>query len=588
MMSSFADVTVITPAYRAAGTIGRALASVAAQTLKPRAVVVVDDGSDDGTTEAAEACRDRLDGIELKVLRQGNAGPGAARNRALAEAETGFVAFLDADDEWLPEKLTRAMAKFDDDSIALVSHNYILARNGHETTIDCTRHFKPNAEIYLSLFLRNFIATSTVVARRDAIRAQGGFDESLLSAQDYQLWLSIAGRPGARIDTFPEVLARCNVTPGSVSSHIGRRRSCAVRILDGQLAALRQRARHPLATALWRTALIAVETWRMHRAAGNASAGWIEFSRLAIDLPRIAFKLVRARRNLLTDTRDDVLEADDDPLARNRQWWERMPMTYADWQGEDRMPRGTGDFESIRELVFANSPFFRERFDMARLKGLRVLDLGCGSGVFSCLLSEAGAEVTAVDLTESAVKLTRESSRIFGCPVRAAQMNAESLGIADASLDYVFSWGVLHHTPEPRRAYGEVARILKPGGSGIIMVYHKSSVIYYLLGLYWLIARGKLLRGYTLSTVQGFFTDGFYHRNYTRRGFTEELNSAGLEVSRLIVTQMEKKILPGIPAWMDHYLKARVGWLLVAHVAKTAPATAGDGAPKVHVSMSDG
>jgi 2-polyprenyl-3-methyl-5-hydroxy-6-metoxy-1,4-benzoquinol methylase len=281
-----------------------------------------------------------------------------------------------------------------------------------------------------------------------------------------------------------------------------------------------------------------------------------------------------------------VTEEISDPLARNRQWWERMPMTYADWQGDERMPQATGDFESIRELVFANSPFFRENFDMAGLKGLRVLDLGCGSGVFSCLLSEAGADVTAVDLTEAAVKLTRDSSKVFGCPVRVAQMNAESLGIDDASFDYVFSWGVLHHTPEPRRAYGEVARILKPGGSGIIMVYHKRSAIYYLLGLYWLTMRGKLLRGYTLETVQGFFTDGFYHRNYTRRAFAEELRSSGLAVDELIVTQMEKKILPLIPAALDRYLKSRVGWLLVARVARPDTPIAADQTRQSRLSAS--
>ena len=131
-------------------------------------MVVVDDGSDDSTTDAAEACRAGLDGIALTLLRQDNAGPGAARNRALTEAKTEYVAFLDADDEWMPEKLARAMTKFDDENVMLVSHNYILANDGHEDTVDCTRHFNRGASPYQSLFLRNFIATSAVVARREA------------------------------------------------------------------------------------------------------------------------------------------------------------------------------------------------------------------------------------------------------------------------------------------------------------------------------------------------------------------------------------------------------------------------------------
>ena len=88
-MAEPADVTVIIPAWRAAATIARTLASIAAQTVAPRRVVVVDDGSDDSTFETARSQTSLLGaaGIELEVIRQDNAGAGAARNRALAEAD---------------------------------------------------------------------------------------------------------------------------------------------------------------------------------------------------------------------------------------------------------------------------------------------------------------------------------------------------------------------------------------------------------------------------------------------------------------------------------------------------------------------
>lgn len=104
-----ADVSVIIPAFRAADTIGRALASVAAQTCTPREVIVVHDESDDGTADAAEAMRGALGPIALRIIRQPYQGDDAARNSALALANGALVTFLDADDEWLPEKLARSL-----------------------------------------------------------------------------------------------------------------------------------------------------------------------------------------------------------------------------------------------------------------------------------------------------------------------------------------------------------------------------------------------------------------------------------------------------------------------------------------------
>ena len=111
-------ISVIIPAYKAFLTIERALASVAVQTLKPEQVIVVDDGSGDGTFEIAEAFKDQFHGFELKILSQQNLGAGAARNRATHEATGDWLAFLDADDEWLPEKLAISMK-------AINKHNLI-------------------------------------------------------------------------------------------------------------------------------------------------------------------------------------------------------------------------------------------------------------------------------------------------------------------------------------------------------------------------------------------------------------------------------------------------------------------------------
>jgi glycosyltransferase involved in cell wall biosynthesis len=269
----FADVTVIVPAWRAAKTIDRALDSIAAQTLKPRAVVVVDDGSPDDTFSKARAWRDRFNGIRLVVLRQDNAGPGAARNRALAEARTEFVAFLDADDEWLPEKLARSMACMKSGDYVLVAHDSVEVDGDRVMPIDCARRFRAaGATPYVGLYRRGFIDTATVLARTDVVRAAGGFDATLPNGQDFALWLAMLADPGARFLVFDEALSRYHRTPGSVMSHIDRRRRCCMAIARRHVFDLRRHPGLPLASLWFRTVAVHKEAFDAHRARNDMIA----------------------------------------------------------------------------------------------------------------------------------------------------------------------------------------------------------------------------------------------------------------------------------------------------------------------------
>ena len=249
-------------------------------------------------------------------------------------------------------------------------------------------------------------------------------------------------------------------------------------------------------------------------------------------------------------------------------WWEKMPMTYADWEAEDRLPEGPQNLKDLEVHVLAGSPFLRERFDFTEFTGKRVLDLGCGSGIFSCLFAKSGALTTAVDLTEAAIEIARRTAEAHGADVAIARMDAEKLAFRSDSFDFIYSWGVLHHTSNIEAAFAEAARALKPAGTGLVMVYHRHSVTYYLHGLYWLIARGKAFRGHTLATVQDFYTDGYYHRYLSRKEIAALLHGAGLRPRRVIVTQYQKKLLPLLPGWLDRFLKSRFGMCLVAEFEK--------------------
>lgn len=268
MPPDLADISVIMPAYKAAGTIGRALASVAAQTVRPREVVVVDDGSPDGTVAVVESCRAQLAPTELVIVRlNSNQGAGAARNRALAAARGEWVAFLDADDEWLPGKLERSLAEWSAD-LAFVAHDMEI----DGTLVDCARHFKAAGDPAEALFVRGFAATSTVVARRSAVLEAGGFDSGLRSGQDYDLWLGLA--IAGRFRVFDGALTRYHPTPGSITTHVDRRRDCNMTILRRRLPALAARIgrRRALAAAFKRVAAIHWESWNGHRTAGRRMA----------------------------------------------------------------------------------------------------------------------------------------------------------------------------------------------------------------------------------------------------------------------------------------------------------------------------
>ena len=243
-------------------------------------------------------------------------------------------------------------------------------------------------------------------------------------------------------------------------------------------------------------------------------------------------------------------------------------MTYVDWGASDRLPKEGTDYRSIERYLLARSPFLSSFFRSRDFAGLDVLDLGCGVGALSCLLSRKGARVTAVDITAQGVALTARNVRSQGLSTKVVRADAEALGFSDSAFDFVLSWGVVHHTSDTEQALREVARVLKPRGRGLIMVYHKSSLVYYLRGLYWLIVKGKLLRGHNLSTAQNFCVDGYFHRHFTRRELARCLVAAGLRPIWLVAAQQDVRLIPFLPHRLDELLKTRFGWYLVAEIER--------------------
>lgn len=171
-----------------------------------------------------------------------------------------------------------------------------------------------------------------------------------------------------------------------------------------------------------------------------------------------------------------------------RQWWERHPMGY-----------GVGDIdlsdesnpEVFREIDhrlrkaawFSQGPdqrIFSFLIDYEQLKGKRVLEIGCGMGTVAEELARSGADVTAIDISERAVRMTRGRFRLFGLQGNIIRTDSENLPFADNTFDYVWSWGVIHHSPNVARSISEIHRVVRPGGRVGVMVYHKNSLLHYI------------------------------------------------------------------------------------------------------------
>jgi glycosyltransferase involved in cell wall biosynthesis len=221
-------VSVVMAARNAEETIGEAIASVLAQTHAELELVVVDDGSTDGTAATAHA----FDDERIRVIEAGRVGVlSQLRNRGIAETSGEWVAILDADDAWLPEKLERQLAQAGD--AALLHTDAYRLLDGRRERAPVRR---PRGPLLAALVENNFVYSSSVLIRRALLDEHGAFDPDpeLWGSPDYELWLRLARVTDFRYIDEPLLLYR--VHPGQMSAD-------EARMSRGALAAL---AKHPV------------------------------------------------------------------------------------------------------------------------------------------------------------------------------------------------------------------------------------------------------------------------------------------------------------------------------------------------------
>ncbi len=183
-------VSVVIPTHNNGAYLESALDSVYRQTYPVHEIIVVDDASSDDTSERMQRHAERV-----RYLKQAHAGSAVARNRGIMNASGDYVAFLDSDDMWLPEKLDKQI------SLAVEHPGSVLIycdfHRSEKLEVDLTsglagrKHWQVGSE-FQSLLRQNFLHTSSVVVPRAALAASGLFDPKLINAQDWDLWLRLA------------------------------------------------------------------------------------------------------------------------------------------------------------------------------------------------------------------------------------------------------------------------------------------------------------------------------------------------------------------------------------------------------------
>ncbi len=229
-------VSAIIPTYNCAPYVAAAVESALSQTYRPLEVIVLDDGSTDETEAALQPYRGRI-----VLLRQANRGEAAARNAAIRHAKGEFLAFLDADDLWMPRKLERQMPIF-------ANHPEVELAFTDGSTFDASGEIWPSMlhglapfldrvgpwlgagdggkraivrAAYPDLLFGNFLSVPGVVVRRTRFEAEGGFDEGLRLCTDYDLWLRMA--PRAPFALVNEVLFQVRIREESLGRARGVR-----------------------------------------------------------------------------------------------------------------------------------------------------------------------------------------------------------------------------------------------------------------------------------------------------------------------------------------------------------------------------
>ena len=255
---------------------------------------------------------------------------------------------------------------------------------------------------------------------------------------------------------------------------------------------------------------------------------------------------------------DNPVASPEDEVAqknwqhRNRDWWENNPMRY-DWNSRLKAEEFSEEF--YREIDWRHfedarcyCPWLNKPFDRfipyENLGNMDVLEIGVGNGSHAQLLASSSKSYTGIDLTSYAVKSTAKRLKLFGIQGNIIQMDAEKLEFPDNSFDFIWTWGVIHHSSNSACVLKEIHRVLRHGGCAITMVYHRSFFYYYIFnGIFRGLLSGQFLKQPNLHKLVQMNTDGAIARFYSIDEW-RNLVSNNFEIDEIVIMGQKSELLP--------------------------------------------
>lgn len=263
----------------------------------------------------------------------------------------------------------------------------------------------------------------------------------------------------------------------------------------------------------------------------------------------------------------------------NKAWWSKNPMSY-DWNNKNKFPLYSLEwFDQLdkteiygHRLFDSDKPFTSNIIPINDIKGKKVLEIGCGMGFHSEILANYCGEYTGIDLTENAVKATKKRFELKGLKGKVINADAEKLPFPDNYFDFIWSWGVIHHSSSTGKCIKEISRVCKKEGEARIMVYNRDSTIAYIYFFFKHIFNlGVLKRSF--DETLNISTDGYSARYYTVDQFSDLLHiffnnvktniyALDSNIIPLPNSKLRSFILKFIPSKLIKKIQSRFGWFI--------------------------